>query len=177
MFLFPFYLSLTHGTLRLCFSKITEPLLSNPTLAFFSYTSPPVSLFIFKMSWEKLGHLLQKKNPSSICNTYIKLQRQISKCVVIFSRGPSRFSRPSDQRCSLAVMENESILLLIRCILHLLVPLGAWFWKQEQNTIFVHVHVVEPIFSASKRTPECCKMQVQQGWAYLVNCVSSQYSS
>lgn len=45
--------------------------------------------------------------------------------IFIFSRGQSGFYRPSDQRCSLSVMENESILLQICHIVHLLGPLDV----------------------------------------------------
>lgn len=69
--------------------------------------------------------------------------------MVIFSIVQSGFSRPSDQRCSLAVMENESILLQIRHIVYLLVPLGVQYVCGEHNAIFIHVYCSDYKYGSS----------------------------
>lgn len=67
---------------------------------------------------------------------YIILLRQTSHNMVIFSTGQSGFSRPSDQWCSLAVMENKSILLQTCHVVCLLVPLDVQYVCGEHNPIF-----------------------------------------
>lgn len=52
---------------------------------------------------------------------YIMFVKQTSQDVLIFSTGQSAFSRPSDHWGSSAVMENESILLYMCRVVHLLV--------------------------------------------------------
>lgn len=69
--------------------------------------------------------------------TYSILLRQTSQDMVIFSIGQSGFSRPSDQWCSLAVMENESILLQTCHVVPLLVPLGVQYVCGEHNPICI----------------------------------------
>lgn len=70
--------------------------------------------------------------------TYSILLRQTSQDMVIFSIGQSGFSGPSDQWCSLAVMENESILLQTCHVVPLLVPLGVQYVCGEHNPIFIY---------------------------------------
>lgn len=91
------------------------------------------------------------------CST---LPRQTSQEMVIFGSGQSGFSRPSDQGCSLAVMENESILLQICHVVHLLVPLCLLYLCGERSTIFIHVYFSDYEYVPSTVTYELWEKNV-----------------
>lgn len=101
---------------------------------------PDISICIHLFSFEVLWVSSLETKLSFVYCTYSILLRQTSQDMFIFSIGQSGFSRPSDQWCSLAVMENESILFQICHDVHLLVSIMSLYLCGEHNTIAIHVY-------------------------------------